>query len=217
VRQPLKVEAPELRLDPERFTTKFAWNDVFAVEQPVEIEVGIGKGRFLLDAAEKRPEINHLGVEWANKYLRFAETRALRRQLGNIRFVRVDAREMMPAIPARSVRAFYVFYPDPWPKKRHHKRRFLRDDMAAELSRVLVDGGKLHVATDHDDYWEALQPVFDEHPEFERLDRFGGPEFPIPDGEPLTHFEIKYEVEERKRHRATWIRRAGSGAGSESG
>ena len=207
-RQPLKVEAPELRLDPERVTEPFAWNEFFSIDRPVEIEIGIGKGRFLLEAAEKRPAINHLGVEWANKYLRFAESRAQRRGLENIRFVRVDARTMMPSIPDRSVHAFYVFYPDPWPKKRHHKRRFLREDMATELARILVDGGKLHVATDHDDYWEALQPVFDEHPEFERQAHFGGPEFPIAESEPLTHFEIKYAVEERKRHRTTWVARS---------
>jgi len=204
-RQPLIVEAPELRLDPERVAEPFAWSELFPVDRPVEVEIGIGKGRFLLEVAEKRPEINHLGVEWANKYLRFAESRAQQRGLENIRFVRVDAREMMSSIPARSVQAFYVFYPDPWPKKRHHKRRFLRDDMAAELARVLDDGGKLHVATDHQDYWEALQPVFDEHPEFERQSVFGGPEFPLGEGEPLTHFEIKYAVEERKRYRASWI------------
>jgi tRNA (guanine-N7-)-methyltransferase len=202
----LKVEAPELRLDPERVTEPFVWTELFPVDRPVEVEIGIGKGRFLLEAAEKRPEINHLGVEWANKYLRFAESRAQRRGLENIRFVRVDAREIMSSIPARSVHAFYVFYPDPWPKKRHHKRRFLREDMAAELARVLVDGGKLHVATDHQDYWEALQPVFDEHLAFERQTVFGGPEFPTDEGEPLTHFEIKYAVEERDRHRATWVR-----------
>ena len=207
-RQPLKVEAPELRLDPERVAEPFEWGELFPTKRPVEVEIGIGKGRFLLDAAEKRPEINHLGVEWANKYLRFAESRAQRRGLENIRFVRVDAREMMSSIPACSVQAFYVFYPDPWPKKRHHKRRFLREDMAAELARVLVAGGKLHVATDHADYWEALQPVFDEHPAFERQAAFGGPEFPLAEGEPLTHFEIKYAVEERSRHRASWVRSA---------
>jgi tRNA (guanine-N7-)-methyltransferase len=205
--QPLKVEAPELRLSPERVTDPFAWSEFFPVEQPVEIEIGIGKGRFLLGAAEKRPEINHLGVEWANKYLRFAEARAQKRGLENARFVRVDARQMMASIPERSVQAYYVFYPDPWPKKRHHKRRFLRDDMAVALARTLVDGRKLHVATDHDDYWEALQPVFDEHAEFDRQERFGGPEFPVAEGEPLTHFEIKYDVEERNRHRASWIRK----------
>ena len=206
-RQTLKVEAPELRLDPERVTEPFAWSEFFPAQRPVEVEIGIGKGRFLLEAADKRPEINHLGVEWANKYLRVAEGRALGRALENILFVRVDAREMMTSIPHRSVQTFYVFYPDPWPKKRHHKRRFLREDMAAELARVLIDGGKLHVATDHGDYWEALQPVFDEHPDFERQATFGGPEFPIEEGQALTHFEIKYAVQERNRHRASWTRR----------
>jgi tRNA (guanine-N7-)-methyltransferase len=205
-RQPIKVEVPELRLDPERVTEPFSWTEMFPIRRPVEVEIGIGKGRFLLEAAGKRPDINHLGVEWANKYLRYAEIRADQRQLENIRFVRIDAREMMASIPAFSVQAFYVFYPDPWPKRRHHKRRFLRRDMAVEIARVLIDGGKLHVATDHENYWEALRPVFDEHADFKRQTTFGGPEFPIEEGQPLTHFEIKYAVEERNRHRASWIR-----------
>jgi tRNA (guanine-N7-)-methyltransferase len=89
--------------------------------------VGIGKGRFLLTAAAARPEVDHLGIEWANEYLRIAETRAGKRGLRNVRFVRADAKSLVArAIPDASVAAYYVFYPDPWPKKRHHKRRFLR-------------------------------------------------------------------------------------------
>ena len=158
-RQPLKVEAPELRLDPERVTEPFAWNQLFPVEQPVEVEIGIGKGRFLLEAAERRPQINHLGVEWANKYLRFAESRAQRRELENIRFVRIDAREMMASIPARSVQAFYVFYPDPWPKKRHHKRRIVQASFLALCADRLIAGGSLHVATDWANYAEHIDTL----------------------------------------------------------
>ena len=207
-RKPLKVEAPEYRLDPQQLSEPFQWVDLFPHERPIDVEIGIGKGRFLLHSATQRTEVNHLGVEWANKYLRVAETRAQQQVLDNIRFVRVDAREMMPCMPSNSVQNVYVFYPDPWPKKRHHKRRFLRDDMAVHLARVLADGGRLHVATDHDDYWEALQPVFDGHEAFERQPNFGGPDFPIPEGEPLTHFEIKYQPQNRNRHRATWLRGA---------
>jgi len=125
----IKIEAPELRLDPDRAVEAVDWLQVFGAEGPVEVEIGIGKGRFLIAAAEARPGIMHLGVEWANKYLRIAESRALKRGLKNIRFVRLDARELVHrAIPARSVSAYYVFYPDPWPKKRHLKRRFLQKD-----------------------------------------------------------------------------------------
>ncbi|MDH3628411.1 MAG: tRNA (guanosine(46)-N7)-methyltransferase TrmB [Acidobacteriota bacterium] len=204
----VKSGAPKLRLDPERIVERCDWREIFGREGRVEIEIGIGKGRFLLSAAEARPEVLHLGVEWANKYLRMAEERADRRALENVRFARVDANDVVArGIPTASVDAYYVFYPDPWPKKRHRKRRFLRTENAEHLARTLRPGGCLHVATDHDDYWEALEPVFEDHEAFERLDTFGGPEFPLPVDGPLTNYETKYAVEGRSRHRATWRRR----------
>jgi len=202
----LKVEAPALRLDPERVLQVVDWQEIFGSEGRVEIEIGIGKGRFLLAGAEARPDVHHLGVEWANQYLRIAEARALKRRLTNIRFVRVDARELVRRIPSGSVTAYYVFYPDPWPKKRHQKRRFLQKESVDELARSLVPDGTLHAATDHDEYWAAIEAVFDPHPAFERLDRFGGNDFPIAVDAPLTNFEEKYASDGRNRHRASWCR-----------
>ena len=160
-----------------------------------------------MTSAAARPEVLHLGVEWANKYLRFAESRASKRGLKNVRFVRLDAKELMPVIPATSVGAYYVFYPDPWPKKRHNKRRFLQPVMVEQLARTLVGGGLLHVATDHTAYWETIEPLFDGHAAFERLPTFGGDAFPVPVEEPLTNFETKYALEHRQAHRASWQRR----------
>jgi tRNA (guanine-N7-)-methyltransferase len=203
----IKIEAPELRLDPERAVESVDWLQVFGAEGPVEVEIGIGKGRFLIAAAAARPGVLHLGVEWANKYLRIAESRALKRGLKNIRFVRLDAREMVHnAIPDRSVSAYYVFYPDPWPKKRHLKRRFLQLETANQLARTLEAGGMLHVATDHQEYWENIEPLFDNHPEFERLAEFGGPRFPLEVDGLMTNFEEKYLKEGRRRFRASWRR-----------
>ena len=197
-----------MRLDPERSLEGLDWAELFGDRSRIEVEIGIGKGRFLLAAAEARPEVGHLGVEWANQYLRIAESRCARRGLTNVKFLRVDARELVArAIPDASVHAYYVFYPDPWPKKRHHKRRFLQAATADDLARTLVPGGLLHVATDHREYWEAAEPVFDAHPAFERRPEFGGPEFPLPVDGPLTNFEAKYEVEGRERLRGTWRRR----------
>ncbi len=208
-RRAVKVDAPALRLDPERILESVDWAEVFGSRHPVEIEVGIGKGRFLLAAAEARPDVHHLGLEWANKYLRIAEARAARRGLTNVRFARVDARELVEGpLPEASVATYYVFYPDPWPKKRHHKRRFIQTRTANHLARTLVDGGKLHVSTDHEDYWEAIQQVLDVHPAFERLAGFGDEAFPVPVDEPLTNFEAKYRIEGRKRLRGSWRRRA---------
>jgi tRNA (guanine-N7-)-methyltransferase len=208
-RPEIKIEAPEMRLDPERILESLDWTEVFGAEGPVEIEVGIGKGRFMLAAAEARPDVRLLGLEWANKYLRIAEARAKKRGLKNVRFARVDARELVErSVPTESVSAYYVFYPDPWPKKRHHKRRFIRTETADHLARTLVPGGKLHVATDHEEYWEWIREVLDVHPSFERLPEFGDETFPYPVDEPLTNFEAKYRVQGRSRLRASWVRKS---------
>ena len=200
---PLRVDPGEGPLD---------WTAVFGRTGRVEVEVGIGKGRFLLAAAEARPDVCLFGIEWANEYLRIAEARAIKRGLENVRFARADAADLVRrAIPDASVAAFYVFYPDPWPKKRHHKRRFFQPGNLDALARTLLPGGWLHVATDHDDYWAALRPLVDVHPAFERQTEFGGPDFPLPADGPLTNFEAKYETERRSRHRATW-RRSGTAA-----
>lgn len=204
----LKIEAPELRLDPDTALEGLDWAATFGDAGPVEIEVGIGKGRFLLAAAEARPDVRHLGIEWANKYLRIAERRAARRGLDNVRFVRVDAKDLVArAVPDLSVRAYYVFYPDPWPKKRHRKRRFIEPGTIDHLARTLLDDGLLHVATDHEDYWEWIEETMGGRREFERLPAFGGPAFPLDPDEPLTNFEAKYRVEGRRRLRASWRRR----------
>jgi tRNA (guanine-N7-)-methyltransferase len=201
----VKIEAPELRLDPEQAVLALDWDRVFGIRGPVEIEIGIGKGRFLLAAATARPEVLYLGVEWANKYLRFAEARAAKRGLTNVRFARVDAKEMVHrAVPSQSVSAYYVFYPDPWPKKRHNKRRFLRLETVHHLARTLLPGGCVHVATDHVDYWTEIEPLLDGYPAFDRLPDFGGPEFPLPASLPLTNYEEKYLQEGRRRFRGSW-------------
>jgi tRNA (guanine-N7-)-methyltransferase len=207
---PASGTAPLLRLDPERSLEGLDWQEIFGGPGRVEIEVGIGKGRFLLAAAAARPEDHFLGIEWANEYLRIAETRASKRGLANVRFVRIDAKEIVArSVPASSVTTYYVFYPDPWPKKRHHKRRFFEPRIVDALARTLVPGGCLHVATDHDEYWSVLERLLDQHPAFERRPAFGDESFPVSPDEPLTNFEAKYAVEGRSRNRGTWRRRAG--------
>jgi len=202
------VSESPLRLDPDAAVGGIDWRQVFGKEGRVEVEVGIGKGRFLLAAAAACPQVLHFGIEWSNEYLRLAEARAARAGLDNVRFVRTDAAELIRrAVPAESVAAYYVFYPDPWPKKRHHKRRFLQAANLEALARTLVPRGWLHVATDHDEYWSVIEPLLAAHPAFAREPDFGGPEFPLSLDGPLTNFEAKYAVEGRSRHRGTWRRR----------
>ena len=205
-REELKVAAPELRLDVEGREEPIDWWAAFGRTGPVEIEVGIGKGRFLIAAAVARPDVLHLGIEWANKYLRIAETRAARRELDNVRFVRTDAKVFLRRlVPAESVDAYYVFYPDPWPKKRHHKRRFFTPDTVRDVARTLRSGGWLHASTDHAEYWDAIESVLDGS-DLVRQPEFGGEAFPLPVDQPLTNFETKYRDQGRGRLRATWRR-----------
>ena len=134
----------------------------FGNSHPIELELGIGKGRFLLDAALHHPDVNYIGVEQAAKYLRLAHARALRRDCTNLRFVHGDAREFVEFfLPGASVRAVHVYFPDPWPKKRHHKRRLLDEAFLAEVGRILKPGGRLWLATDHDGYFESILEVLD--------------------------------------------------------
>lgn len=138
------------------------WADVFSDEHPVEVEIGIGKGRFLIDSAQRRSGVNFVGVEWAMKYLRMAHARCVRRALKNVRFVRADAREFVEFfIPARSVQAYHIYFPDPWPKKRHHKRRLFNPEFLAEVERTLIPGGHLWLATDFSEYFDVMLEVLD--------------------------------------------------------
>ena len=135
---------------------------VFGNSNPVEIELGIGKGRYLIDAAQQHPSLNYIGVEWAGKYLRIAHARCSKRNLSNVRLVRADAREFVEFfIRAESVRAYHLYFPDPWPKKRHHKRRLFNDGFVTEVVRTLLPGGLLWLVTDHDDYFQAMREVLD--------------------------------------------------------
>jgi tRNA (guanine-N7-)-methyltransferase len=133
------------------------WSQVFDNDQPVEIEIGLGKGRFLIDAAQRRPEINFVGVEWAAKYLRLAHARSVKSQLYNMRYVRADAREFVEFfVPAISVQAYHIYFPDPWPKKKHHKRRLFNNEFLREVEHTLQPGGLLWLATDFVDYYEVM-------------------------------------------------------------
>lgn len=138
------------------------WQELFGNGYPVEIEIGIGKGRFLIDAAQRLPQVNFVGIEWASKYLRIAHTRSLKRRLCNVRLVRADAREFVEFfVPTESLQAIHIYFPDPWPKKRHHKRRLFNEGFLREVERTLNVGGMLWLATDYVEYFEVMLEVLE--------------------------------------------------------
>ena len=130
---------------------------LFGGAGPIHIEVGAGKGTFLLNQAKTRLEVNYLGIEWANKYYRYSVDRMRRWQMPNIRILRTDARYFIERyLPDECVNTYHIYFPDPWPKKRHHKRRFFQPTNVAQLVRTLICGGEIRTATDHTEYFEII-------------------------------------------------------------
>lgn len=122
---------------------------------PLEIEIGCGKGTFLLAESAANPGTNYLGIERAREFYLYAADRVRRRGLRNVRMLRADAGEFLRwRCPDAFVRVIHLYYSDPWPKKRHHKNRVVQDGFLAQVHRVLLPGGELRLVTDHPELWE---------------------------------------------------------------
>jgi tRNA (guanine-N7-)-methyltransferase len=142
-------------LDVDRLPRPLVWREVFGNEQPLELEIGMGKGTFLTEQAKARPEVNFFGIEWARWFWRYASDRLRRNGCLNARTVRAEAGYFLAEfVPPASISVLHVYFPDPWPKARHHKRRLIQPKFMPLVERVLAPGGRLQVVTDHQGYFE---------------------------------------------------------------
>ena len=133
---------------------------IFHNRRPVEVEIGSGKGTFLLARAAARPDVNLLGIEWAAAYCLYAADRIRRSKLTNARMVHADAVCFISdCLAEASVWRVHMYFPDPWPKHRHHGRRSLQLPFAAQIRRVLAPGGQLLIVTDYLDYHQHIRAV----------------------------------------------------------
>ncbi len=156
-------EYERVALRPEDIDGRLDFAQVFGRSAPVHIEVGSGKGTFLVDQAKAQPGVDFVGIEWARKYYRYAVDRIGRWALTNARLIRTDAAQFINEhIPDDSVDCFHIYFPDPWPKKRHNKRRFVCRKNLQQLIRCLKIGGEIRIATDHADYFEQIEAVLTE-------------------------------------------------------
>lgn len=173
---------------------------LFGRRCPLELELGVGKGRFAIAWAQAHPEVGLLGVERARKYLELAALRAARAGVGNLRLVHTTAEDLLfRCLREGSLAAVHVYFPDPWPKKRHHKRRFFRPENVSRLAEVMEEGALLRVKTDHPEYAQVIRQVVEADGRFAPL---------CPDEAfakvPPTHFEIKYQGQGRPVHLMAW-------------
>lgn len=130
---------------------------LFGNDRPLELEVGSGKGTFLVFESLRRPEINFLGIEYARRYWLNAADRLRRNRCGNARVLLAEAGSFVREfLPDESLSGVHIYFPDPWPKTRHHKRRFLTPDVVALLEARMKPGARLQIATDHREYFDQI-------------------------------------------------------------
>jgi len=140
---------------------------LFARLQPVEVELGSGDGSFLTRYAAAHPESNFLGVERLLGRLRKTDRKGLRAHLTNLRLVRIEASYLVQyLLPVESARALHIYFPDPWPKRKHRRHRLLNERFPDLAARVLRAGGRVYLRTDHADYFNQMIAVFRDDPRF---------------------------------------------------
>lgn len=192
---------------PDSLTTPVDFAAMFGNERLVELEIGSGKGGFLLRMARAHPARNFLGIEWANKFCQYCADRMVRWGVTNVRMMRTDGKHfLIHCVPAASLSAIHIYHPDPWPKKRHHKRRHFTPDFMAAVVRVLAPGGRLAVQSDHAEYFEQIKMALGSCPELTPI-AFDDPASGTSDERTETNYEIKYLREGRSIHRLAVRRR----------
>ena len=171
---------PEQWLDPIDFAACFEHP-----EHPLEIDLGCGKGRFLLARARKFPEINLLGIDRMLARIRRIDRKALRANLLNLRVLRLDGYYAITyLVPPQSVDTYYIFYPDPWPKEKHHHNRIFNELFMDAIARTLKPGGKIHASTDHLPYFEQIYKLIKDDNRFEETETF------VPAEDEVSDFEL---------------------------
>ena len=169
--------------------TPLDFGALFGGKGPVVLEIGFGNGDSLLAQAQARPDTGFLGIEVHGPGVGHLLHRMAEHAVGNIRLIRHDAIEVLTQMIAdHSLDGVQLFFPDPWPKKRHHKRRIVQPAFADLIARKLKAGGFIHMATDWENYAEHMLAVFDAHPAFANTAGIG-PYAPGPGQRPQTKFE----------------------------
>ncbi|MGZ7030495.1 MAG: tRNA (guanosine(46)-N7)-methyltransferase TrmB [Thermoanaerobaculia bacterium] len=168
------------------------FRELFGNGNPVVIEIGSGSGRFLISGATERPETNFIGIEKSLHYYRVIRDRVAKRGLRNVRVLNHDAFPILQKmIPDASVSEVHIYFPDPWPRPKHQKRRIIRPEVLAEIRRVLVDGGTGIYVTDHREYFDRAAPEIEEV--FRAEEHLPGDDEP-----PRTNYEAKYRAAGRE-------------------
>ena len=171
----------------------------FDLSRPLEIEVGCGKGKFLTERAKQNPECDFLGIERMLERVRLFDGKCRRGKIDNAKVLRLEALYTFHyLLPAHHARTVYVFFPDPWPKKKHHSHRLFGPLFLNALWKRLELGGKLEFATDHQEYFETVKECFAADSRFAAVEPMSRPR------EVWTEFETMFREQGLPIYSAAW-------------
>ncbi|HUI05733.1 MAG TPA: tRNA (guanosine(46)-N7)-methyltransferase TrmB [Verrucomicrobiae bacterium] len=186
---------------PSSWLEPLDWREVFGNDRRIEVDVGCGKGSFLLWSAQMHPDANFVGVDRLLRRLRKIDRKIQRLGLMNARLMRVEAGYLTGyLVPKASVSAYHIYFPDPWPKRRHRQRRLMSTVFLSSLHRTLLDGGSVNCATDHEEYFQWIQE------EFGKIGGFTETRPEIPREGTETDFEREFLAAGKKIHRCRWVK-----------
>lgn len=173
----------------------------FDPARPLEVDVGCGKGRFLVTQAREHPDHNFIGIDRQLGRLRKVERKLHQAGVSNVRLLRTEAAFTITfQLPADSVDVFYIFFPDPWPKRRHQGRRLFNPAFLDAVHRALRTGGRLHLATDHQPYFDEVAALLGADRRFVAIPTFEPPP------EQRTEFETIFLQQSRPVRRGSFQR-----------
>ena len=152
----------------EEETRAGSWHEIFGNDHPIYIEIGMGKGQFLMELARRNPDINYVGIEMYDSVLLRAlqkreELEEAGEKLDNLLFMRVDARELPDIFEKGEVQKIYLNFSDPWPKKRHEKRRLTYKTFLDTFKQILPEHGEIHFKTDNRGLFEYSLVSFSQY------------------------------------------------------
>jgi tRNA (guanine-N7-)-methyltransferase len=187
------LELSKYLLEPAQLPRPWDSSAVFPRAAPLEVEIGSGKGLFLAQAASAKPNHNFLGIEIAARYAKYSAARLARAELANARMIHGNAeRVLMDNLPDSSAIAVHIYFPDPWWKNRHQKRRVMSDRFLPHVERVMQPGGSLHFWTDVEEYFVAAVD------RIQAVTKLIGP-MPVPQREAQHDLDYQTHFERRMR------------------
>jgi tRNA (guanine-N7-)-methyltransferase len=188
-----------VELIPDSYVARLDLPKIFGRYAKVHVDLGCGDGAFLFALAQRHPEKNFLGIERLSGRVEKASRKAAK--IDNMRVLNVETSyAVCYLLPERSVETFYLLFPDPWPKRRHHRRRIVTPEFLSSIHSALEERGTLRIATDQADYFDQISGSARSHSGFEIVDLSASP---ARTDLPVTKFERKFQAQGAPIHRLT--------------